>query len=122
MMVDIGQIVAIIAATVAGLVAFIKGIEYLGGKINRCAMKWFEHGLEPVNRKLDGLDRKLTDVDLSACKNFLVRFLSDVEQGNPIDEVEKERFYETYQHYTDDLHQNTYIHDKVERLKKQGKL
>lgn len=122
MTVDIGQIIAIIAATVAGLVAFIKGIEYLGGKISRAAMKWFEHGLEPVNRKLDGLDRKLTDVDLSACKNFLVRFLSDVEQGNPIDEVEKERFYETYQHYTDDLHQNTYIHDKVESLKKQGKL
>lgn len=122
MTVDIGQIVAIIAATVAGLVAFLKGIEYLGGKISRAAMKWFEHGLEPVNRKLDGLDRKLTDVDLSACKNFLVRFLSDVEQGNPIDEVEKERFYETYQHYTDDLHQNTYIHDKVESLKKQGKL
>ena len=122
MTVDIGQIVAIIAATVAGLVAFLKGIEYLGGKISRAAMKWFEHGLEPVNRKLDGLDRKLTDVDLSACKNFLVRFLSDVEQANPIDEVEKERFYETYQHYTDDLHQNTYIHDKVESLKKQGKL
>ena len=122
MTVDIGQIVAIIAATVAGLVAFLKGIEYLGGKISRAAMKWFEHGLEPVNRKLDGLDRKLADVDLSACKNFLVRFLSDVEQGNPIDEVEKERFYETYQHYTDDLHQNTYIHDKVESLKKQGKL
>lgn len=122
MTVDIGQIVAIIAATVAGLVAFIKGIEYLGEKINRWAMKWLENGLKPVNQKLDGLDRKLTDVDLSACKNFLVRFLADVEQGNPIDEVEKERFYETYQHYTEDLHQNTYIHDKVESLKKQGKL
>lgn len=119
---SIGQFIAIAAGVIAGLVAFLKGIEYLGGKISRAAMKWFEHGLEPVNRKLDGLDEKLTDVDLSACKNFLVRFLADVEEGNPIDEVEKERFYETYQHYTDDLHQNTYIHDKVEKLKKQGKL
>lgn len=118
----IGQFIAIAAGVIAGLVAFIKGIEYLGGKISHCTSKWLENGLAPVNRKLDGLDRKLTDVDLSACKNFLVRFLSDVEQGNPIDEVEKERFYETYQHYTDDLHQNTYIHDKVESLKKQGKL
>ena len=86
------------------------------------ASRWLEKGLEPVNYKLDNMDKKLDDVDISACKNFLVRFLADVEQGNVIDEVEKERFYETYEHYTEDLHQNTYIHDKVEKLKKEGKL
>ena len=123
MTVDIGQIVAIIVATVAGLVAFIKGIEYLGGKINRWAMKWFENGLKPVNQKLDAMDKKLDEVDMNACKNFLVRFLADVEQGNPIDEIEKERFYETYEHYTSPrLHGNSYIKEKVEDLKKQGKL
>lgn len=118
----VGQIIAIVAGGLAGLVAFLKGLEYLGGKISKAAMRWFEHGLEPVNYKLDQLDRKLDEVDLSACKNFLVRFLADVEEGNQIDEVEKERFYETYEHYQNDLHQNTYIHDKVESLKKQGKL
>ena len=114
--------IGIFAAGVAGIVAFLKGMEYLVGKISRMASRWLEKGLEPVNHKLDNMDKKLDDVDLSACKNFLVRFLADVEQGNLIDEVEKERFYETYEHYTEDLHQNTYIHDKVEKLKKEGKL
>ncbi len=118
----IGQFIAIIAGGLAGLVAFVKGSEYLLRKISKGASKWLERGLQPVNNKLDNLDDKLTDADLSACKNFLVRFLADVEQGNIIDEVEKERFYETYRHYTEDLHQNTYIHDKVEKLKKENKL
>ena len=46
---------------------------------------------------------------------------ADVEQNKIIDEVEKERFYETYEHYTK-LGGNSYIHDKVESLKKAGKL
>ena len=119
---SVGEFIGVIAAGVAGLVAFIKGIEYLIGKIGKAATKWLEKGLAPTNAKLDALDRKLTDVDISACKNFLVRFLADIEQGNEIDEVERERFYETYAHYKDDLHLNTYIHDKVEKLKKEGKL
>ena len=120
---SIGQFIAIAAGVIAGLVAFIKGIEYLGGKINHCASKWLENGLAPVNQKLDMMDKKLDEVDMNACKNFLVRFLADIEQGNPIDEIEKERFYETYEHYTSPrLHGNSYIKEKVEDLKKQGKL
>lgn len=79
--------------------------------------------LAPVNTKLDQLDDKVKASDLDACKNFLVRFLADVEQSQPIDEVERERFYEVYEHYTSpELGGNSYIHDKVEKLKSQGKL
>lgn len=118
----VGQLVGIIAGGIAGLVALIKGVEYLWGKLRDAATKWLQHGLAPTNAKIDALNNKIDDVDLSQCKNFLVRFLADVEQGQPIDEVEKERFYETYRHYTEDLHKNTYIHDKVEKLRKEGKL
>lgn len=118
---SVGEFIGIIAAGVASLVAFIKGIEYLIAKAGRAATKWLEKGLAPTNAKLDSLDKKIVEVDLSQCKNFLVRFLSDVEQGARIDEVERERFYETYQHYIN-AGGNSYIHEKVESLKKQGKL
>lgn len=117
-LITVGQI----AAGLALIVALLKGIEYLCQKISEAATKWLHAGLEPTNKKIDELKANISDVDASMCKNFLVRVMSDIEQGNPIDEVEKERFYETYNHYSDDLHLNTYIHDKYEKLKKDGKL
>lgn len=120
--IPLGQFIGIITGAVAGLVAFIKGVQYLKGEIDKKVTRWISNGLAPIHKKLDEIDCKLTEVDVSASKNFLVRFLVDVEQGNEVDEIEKERFCETYRHYRDDLHKNTYIHSKVEKLKKEGKL
>ena len=64
------------------------------------------------------IDNRLIEIDTSACKNFLVRFLKDVEQGIPIDEVEVARAHEVYEHYIKDLHANSYIHSKWEKLMK----
>lgn len=110
-----------IAAGIATIVGIVKGVEYLYQRVSKAATKWLMDGLKPTNDKIDNLETKLVNVDLNQCKNFLVRFLADVEEGNHIDEVEKERFYETYEHYTG-LGGNSYIHDKVEKLKKEGKL
>ena len=117
-LITVGQI----AAGVALIVGLVKGIEYLCQKISAAATEWLQNGLEPTNTKIDELKANIVEVDASTCKNFLVRVMADIEQGNPIDEIEKERFYETYAHYSDDLHLNTYIHDKYEKLKKAGKL
>lgn len=117
-LITVGQI----AAGIALIVGLVKGIEYLCQKISGAATKWLQAGLEPTNKKIDDLKANIVEVDASQCKNFLVRVMADIEQGNPIDEIEKERFYETYAHYSDDLHLNTYIHDKYEKLKKAGKL
>lgn len=115
--ITIGQI----AAALALIVGIVTGVELLFKKLKKGATEWLTKALEPTNQKLDNLDAKIGGVDMSQCKNFLVRFLADVEQGKDIDEVEKERFYETYEHYTN-LGGNSYIHDKVERLKSAGKL
>ena len=117
----VGQVLAITGGGIAGLVAFIKGVEYLWVKLKRGATRMMQNALAPTNAKIDSLDRKISEVDLNQCKNFLVRFLADVEQDKPIDEVEKERFFETYQHYVASGG-NSYIHDKVESLKRAGKL
>ena len=115
--ITIGQILLVIAS----LVALIKGIEYLYSLASKGATKWLNNCLKPIKDSINTLSNKIDIVDMNSCKNFLVRFLADVEQNNTIDEVEKERFYEEYKHYTD-LGGNSYIKDKVEKLKKAGKL
>lgn len=73
--------------------------------------KIFTKQLEPINVTIKQLD-------INQCKNYLVRFLADVENGEKLDNVEIERAYEVYDHYTKDLNGNSYIHDKWERLMK----
>ena len=72
----IGQI----STFLAFLVGFISSVVYLSKIIQKIVKKT----LEPINKSINNLD-------VSQCKNFLVRFLADIEQGNEIDEVERER-------------------------------
>ena len=87
------------------LVGFISALVYL----SKVLKKTIEKVLEPMNNNIK-------ELDISQCKNFLVRYLKDVEQGNKLDQVEIERAYEIYDHYTNDLKQNSYIHKRWEEL------
>lgn len=104
--ITIGQITTILI----GIGALISGIEFLLIRFN----KIFDLKLKPINNRLN-------DIELSSDKNFIVRFLADIEQGNEVDEVEKERFYEIYQRYKE-LGGNSYVSHKVDKLQKEGKL
>lgn len=73
---------------------------------------------EQQDSRFDEIYNKLVDVDASSCKNFLVRFLKDVEQGAEVDEVEEERAHEVYEHYIKDLKKNSYIHSKWDKTMK----
>lgn len=64
---------------------------------------------EPVNTKIDGLD-------LAQARNYLVDFLADIENGEKKDECQVQRAYELYDHYTKDLHGNSYIHSKWQKV------
>ena len=74
-----------------------------------------------IKNELDPISDNIKQLDINQCKNFLVRFLADVEQGNELDEVEKERAYEVYDHYTNDLKQNSYIHKRWHELMEKEK-
>lgn len=67
------------------------------------------------------IDKQLKKVDMEACKNFLVRCISDFENDQPINETEVQRFWEQYDHYTAEGH-NGYIMHKVETLEKEGRI
>lgn len=69
-----------------------------------------------LNKQLEPLNQTVRQLDVNQCKNYLVRFLADVENHEKLDNVEIERAYEVYDHYTKDLNGNSYIHDKWERL------
>jgi hypothetical protein len=119
--ITLGQVYTFIITFAAVLTA--------GGVICRFAFKSgkkiLDKSLEPFNRRIDEIERNNIERDnalhLQMDKNYLVRFLADVEQGAVIDETEKEHFWFTY----DDYHKhkgNSYIDHKVEKLKKEGKL
>ena len=69
-----------------------------------------------IEKQFQPIKEDMKSLDISQCKNFLVRFLADVENGNKLDEAEIERAYEVYDHYEKDLKQNSYIHRKWKKL------
>lgn len=83
--------------------------------VNKMLDNQFKKRFEPTIKELK---EDIRVMDIGQCKNFLVRFLKDIEQGNPVDDVERERACEVYDHYTNDLKQNSYIHNKWEKLMK----
>lgn len=99
--ITIGQIATILTF----IVGLLGSIKYLSKELQ----KQVEKVLKPVNDNIK-------ELDVSQCKNYLVRYLKDVEQGNKLDEVEIERAYEIYDHYTNDLKQNSYIHKRWDEL------
>lgn len=71
-----------------------------------------------LNKQLEPINQKIDKLDLNDCKNFLVRFLADVERGQAMDEVEEKRAHDVYDHYRKDLKGNSYIEDKWNKLMK----
>jgi len=110
-----------ISVALALIVSVLTGIGYLHGSLSKLIKTVLKENFDGIEKKIDDISDRLDDVDMATCKNYLVGFLADVDQDQPIDEVEKERFWEQYEHY-EKLGGNSYIHRKVETLKAEGKL
>lgn len=103
------------------IVGFIKGVKYLKKSIKEWIAQLLKDSFEEINGKLATLQERVDDVDMGTCKNFLVARLAEVEKGNHLDEIERERFWEQYEHYHK-IGGNSYIQRKVEELKAEGKI
>lgn len=122
--ISLGEIASWLALA-AGIVTSATVLLKLGSKMANNA---FKKAIEPVSAKIDALDKKIDDLehkhdesDMSRVKDFLVEFLARIERGEMIDEEELERFWENYDFY-DEHGGNSYVHQKLEKLKKLGKL
>ena len=110
-----------IAAGLALIVGLIASVVYLKTKIEEALEKLLNEKFKALNSRIDTIEGKIDKVDTETCKNFLVRFLADVENGSVILPQESQRFWEEYQHYVEN-NGNSYIKEWVEKLKKKGLL
>ena len=110
-----------ISAAILFLGALIGGIIYLFNLASKVLSNWIKSFLKPIYDKLDSIDNKVDNVDMINTKNFLVRCISDIENGEKLNETEIERFYESYEHYIK-IGGNSYIREKVEKLQNDKKI
>ena len=119
--ITIGQVIAIVVA----LASFITACGVIYKAIAKRALKALQNGLEPTNKKIDSISNRITDVELSNCKNYIVDYLGRIECVGDycplVTPEQTQRFWECYDRYTE-LGGNSYIHEKVEKLKKDNKL
>ena len=115
--ITIGQI----GLAVTFLVGLISGIGYLHKQMKVWIADALSDQLKAIGDKINELNDHIDDVDMNSTKNFLVARLSDVESGQPLSEIEAERFWEQYEHYHK-IGGNSYIDQKVEKLRSMGKL
>lgn len=85
--------------------SFITAVTTIIVAIQKILKKMFT----PINQKID-------NIDMGQARNYLVDFLADIENGEKKDECQIARAYELYDHYTKDLHGNSYIHDKWKKV------
>ena len=111
-----------ISVIVLFVVGLIRGVQELKKSIKEFLEKLLADQFKGVNDKLTDMQSSITVLDKQACKNFLVRYLADIERGDIIYDSEKQRFWEEYDHYTKDLGENSFIKEWVARLKEEGKL
>lgn len=131
--ITLGQIFKVLGSIAAGA-ATIGAVVAVFTKIySRTIGKSITKAIEPLKEQVQELNTEMhqeleksrvefrataNKLDVSECRNFLVRFLGDIERGEDIDPVEIERAYEIIQHYTEDLGQNSYIHDRWDQVMK----
>ena len=78
--------------------------------------------LDAIRNELSVLRAEIKKEDKEKTKNFLVSRLADAERGQEWSDIERQRFYEQYDHYSIDLNGNTYIGTAVKHLEQTGKI
>lgn len=111
---------------VSNVLVFIAGVLTAGGAIAGFMSKRFgrmmKEELRPLNDKVDKVAVQVRQVDIDNTKNYLQQAISAIDTGERLDGAARERFYENYDHYTNELDLNSWVHKEVERLEKEGKL
>ena len=110
---------------VATWIALIGGIITGGSLLVRKLKEWL---MSVLTDKFNGIDMRLDDlrddldkVNRRNLRAYLIQELRAIEQGAMLDELEMSYFKDEYNYYIS-LGENSYIHDKYEKLKEKGLL
>ena len=111
-----------ISAGILFIVALYGGVKYLKKEIKDFLNSLLDSKFQTTNNKIDDMASSLRTLDIQTTRNFLVRYLADIERGQYIYDAEREQFWNEYDHYIKELKENSFIKKWVERLEEQGKL
>lgn len=89
--------------------------------IRKLLKAFFKEQLDEMNHRFDRVEKRISEVDKETTKNFIVSILAQLDSGLEIDEVQRARFYEQFEHYLKEGG-NGYIQARVDELKRAGKL
>lgn len=115
---DVFLILTSVAGIISAINIIITFIEKIKGPVNKAVKKEIETILKPINEKLEDIQEDIVRLDKNECKNYLTEFLEDLKKGIEKTDIEKQRATEVYDHYTNDLKLNSYIHSEWEKLMK----
>ena len=115
---EIATIIISIATVLNAVLVIMSFVGKLKKPVDNAIDKKFQEALEPINEKLNTIDNRIDKIDKNECKNYLTEFLEDIKNGVPKSDIQIQRATEVYDHYINDLHLNTYIHDSWEKLMK----
>ena len=90
-------------ASVMGAVATITGF----------LLKWLDKRLKAM---IEPMKSQIHKMDVKECRRFLIDFLIDIEHGVEKDEVQWKFAHDVYDHYINELKENSYVKDKWERV------
>lgn len=110
-----------ISATLTFILALGGSVAAIIAGVKKVLKSLFKEQMENIGKRLDKQEEQIKKIDLENCKNFLVSYLAKAEDGGARDEIETQRFWEEYEHYTSQGG-NSYIKEKVKKLQQQGKL
>lgn len=116
----ISVVIISIATFLNALITIATFISKVKKPVDNAVDKKFTEALKPINDKLGIIDDRIDKLDKNQCKNYLTEFLEDIRNGIPKSDIQIQRATEVYDHYINDLHLNTYIHDSWEKLMKGG--
>lgn len=101
-------------ATAGSLIAFVK---IAISQMNRDFSKKMNERFEEMHKRLEAIEERQCIRDIEHCRIELNSFLNKVKyHREEIDQQEWQLYYAIYDRYTNTLHQNSYIHNKWERI------
>lgn len=101
-------------ATAGSLIAFVK---IAISQMNRDFSKKMDERFEEIHSRLEAIEERQCVRDIEHCRIELNSFLNKVKyHREEIDQQEWQLYYAIYDRYTNTLHQNSYIHNKWERI------
>ena len=106
---------------IIGIAAIITACGVITTWVSKKFEKKVLEAVKPLQDSIDEMHKRLNDVELDSLKNYLIGSLARIELEMPMPEIEKERFWESYGRYRE-MGGNSYIKEKVEKLKQEGKL